>query len=63
MAIRGKHSRAEFYKNSLLHERGASQSAMHLKAVCQGDIHVVAYRGVGARSLAKQGNPAPGILH
>jgi hypothetical protein len=47
----------------MLAESGAWKSAVHLKAVCQGDIPVVTYRCIGTRSVAKQCNQAPAILY
>jgi hypothetical protein len=43
--------------------RWASQSAVHLRTVCQGANPVVANRGIGARSLAWEWIPVPAILH
>jgi hypothetical protein len=45
------------------HERGAWQSAVHLRAVCQEVIPVVAIRGIGPRNLVNDRIPAPAILH
>jgi hypothetical protein len=44
-------------------ESGGWQSAVRLRADCQAIILIVANRGIGARSLANQWNPAPAILH
>jgi hypothetical protein len=44
-------------------ERGALQSAVHLRAVCQGVIPVVAIRGILLQSLANEWIPVPAILH
>jgi hypothetical protein len=44
-------------------ERKAWQSAVHLRAVCQGVIPVVAIRGIWLRSLANEWIPVPAILH
>jgi hypothetical protein len=44
-------------------ERGAWQSAVHMRAVCQGVIPVVAIRGILLRSLAYGRIPVPAILH
>jgi hypothetical protein len=44
-------------------ESGGWQSAEHWKADCQGDNIVVAVRGIRARGLAMEWNPAPAILH
>jgi hypothetical protein len=41
---------------------GGWQSAVHWKADCQGDNIVVAVRGIWARSLAIEWNPATAIL-
>jgi hypothetical protein len=43
-------------------ESGGWQSAEQLRADCQAVILTVANRGIGARKLAKQWNPAPAIL-
>jgi hypothetical protein len=43
-------------------ESGGWQSAVNWKAVCQGVIIVVAIRGIRARELAIDLNPAPVIL-
>jgi hypothetical protein len=43
-------------------ERGW-QSAVQLRADCQAVILIVANRGIGARSLVIEWNPAPAILH
>jgi hypothetical protein len=48
---------------SVLPEHGAWQSAMHLKADCQGVIPVVANRCIWAQSLASGWIPVPAILH
>jgi hypothetical protein len=39
------------------------KTAVHLRAVCQGVIPVVANHGIGAWFAAKEGNPVPAILH
>jgi hypothetical protein len=39
------------------------QSAVHLRAVCQEVIPVVAIRGIWPRNLANDQIPAPAILH
>jgi hypothetical protein len=39
------------------------QSTVHLKAVCQAVIIIVANRGIGSRELAIESNPDPAILH
>jgi hypothetical protein len=44
-------------------EGGGWQSAARPRADCQAVILMVAIRGVRARSLAKQWNPVPAILH
>jgi hypothetical protein len=44
-------------------ERGDWQSAVHLRAVCQEVIPVVAIRGICPRNLANDRIPAPAILH
>jgi hypothetical protein len=44
-------------------ECGACQSAVHLGAVCQEVIPVVAIRGIWLRNLANDRIPAPTILH
>jgi hypothetical protein len=44
-------------------ERGTWQSAVHLRAVCQEVIHVLAIRGIWPRNLANDRIPAPAILH
>jgi hypothetical protein len=42
-----------------LPESGAWQSAVQLRAVCQGDIPFVAYRGTGAGSLMQNSEIQP----
>jgi hypothetical protein len=44
-------------------ETGGWRSAVHLRAVFQGVITVVANSGIGARIKAIDRNPAPSILH
>jgi hypothetical protein len=44
-------------------ERGAWQSAVHLRAVCQEVITFVAIRGIWPWNLANDRIPAPAILH
>jgi hypothetical protein len=44
-------------------ERGTWQSAVHLRAVCQEVIPVVAIRGIWPRNLPNYQIPAPDILH
>jgi hypothetical protein len=44
-------------------ERGAWQSTVHLRAVCQGVIPVVAILGIWLRNLANDRIPVPAILH
>jgi hypothetical protein len=44
-------------------ERGAWQPKVHLRAVCQEVIPVVASRGIWPRNLANDRIPAPAILH
>jgi hypothetical protein len=44
-------------------ERGTWQSAVHLRAVCQEVIPVVAIRGIWPRNLASDWIPAPAISH
>jgi hypothetical protein len=48
---------------SLQPERGAWQSAVHLRAICQGVIVIVGNRSIWARSLANNWIPVPAILH
>jgi hypothetical protein len=43
-------------------QSGSWQSAVHCKAVCQGDIIVMANRSIRARELAKEWNPTPTIF-
>jgi hypothetical protein len=44
-------------------ERGAWQAVVHLRAVCQEVIPVVAIHGIWPRNLANDRIPAPAILH
>jgi hypothetical protein len=66
-SLRGPNLRAECQRPEcrvrIRRESGGWQSAVHLRADCQTVILIVANRGIGARSLALQWNPAPAILH